>query len=137
MRAALNALARGSAIPVRLDVRVEERLPEQIELAAYYVVSESLTNAAKHASASEVHVDAEARDGLFCLEVRDDGRGGASFLDGDGLVGLKDRVEAVGGTLTLRSPPGAGTTLAIALPLGDDDKTGSPQAGIRGTENAE
>jgi signal transduction histidine kinase len=118
LRPALRALARRSAIPVRLKVGVDGRLAEQIELAAYYVVSEALTNTAKHAAASGVDIKVETRGAELRIEVRDDGRGGASLAHGSGLVGLKDRVEVLGGQLSLRSQPGTGTTVTIALPLG-------------------
>jgi signal transduction histidine kinase len=102
---------------VRLDVGVDRRLPEPIELAAYYVVSEALTNTAKHAAANVIDVEVVAdADGLR-VSVRDDGRGGADLTRGSGLVGLTDRVEALGGRLSLDSLPGAGTTVQIALPL--------------------
>jgi PAS domain S-box-containing protein len=114
---ALKALARRSALPVHLDVRVDNRLPEQIELAAYYVISEALTNTAKHAAATKIDVDAEADRGMLRIEVRDDGSGGATFAHGSGLAGLKDRVEALGGQLFLTSQPDAGTALSIAVPL--------------------
>jgi signal transduction histidine kinase len=114
---ALEALTVRSPVPVRLDVRVDGRLPEHIELAAYYVVAEALTNAAKHAAATVVDVDVAAGRGALRISVRDDGRGGADLGGGSGLVGLNDRVEALGGRLSLRSPPGAGTTLTITLPL--------------------
>ena len=127
LRPALKALARRSAVPVRLGVRVGGRLPERVELAAYYVVSETLTNAAKHASASEVDVDVEASDGVLRIEVRDDGRGGATLAHGSGLVGLKDRVETLGGQFVLRSQPGAGTTVSITVPLDDDSETRPPR----------
>ena len=123
LRPALKVLARRSAVPVRLDVRVDRQLPEQVELAAYYVVSETLTNAARHAAASEVDVEVEADQGVLRIEVRDDGRGGATFAHGSGLVGLRDRVEALGGQLSLRSPPGAGTTVSIAVSLDDGGET--------------
>jgi signal transduction histidine kinase len=100
-----------------MDVDVGRRLPEPIELAAYYVVSEALTNAAKHASATVVDVDVTADDEMLRVDVRDDGRGGADRTRGSGLMGLTDRVEALGGRLSLRSPPGAGTTVQVALPL--------------------
>jgi signal transduction histidine kinase len=119
LRPALKALARRSAVPVRVDVQVQERLPEPVEIAAYYVVSEALTNAAKHADASAAEVEAAVGDGVLHVRVRDDGRGGAAFGRGSGLVGLKDRVEALGGRIRLHSPPGAGTTVQITLPLGD------------------
>jgi signal transduction histidine kinase len=119
LRPALKALARRSAVPVRLDAEVEGRLPEPVETAAYYMVSEALTNTAKHADASAAEVEVAAGDGVLHVRVRDDGRGGAAFGRGSGLVGLKDRVEALGGRLSLHSPPGAGTTMEITLPLGD------------------
>ena len=133
---ALRALARRSAVPVRLDVRVDGRLPEQVELAAYYAVAEALTNAAKHAAASGVHVEVQAGQGVLRIEVRDDGRGGATFARGSGLVGLKDRVEALGGKLSLRSQPGAGTTVSIAVSLDDSGGTGPPAAGPRRPQDA-
>jgi signal transduction histidine kinase len=114
---ALKTLARRSPIPVELDVRVDGRLPEPLEVAAYYAVSEMLTNAAKHSQASVVHVDVGTRDGTLYLSVRDDGIGGADPAGGSGLVGLRDRVEALGGALTLRSRRGEGTSLAIEFPL--------------------
>ena len=119
MRPALKALARRSAVPVHLTVQVKGRLPEPVEIAAYYVVSEALTNTAKHAHATIVDVELVAGDGDLRVRVRHDGRGGAHFGHGSGLVGLKDRAEALGGRLSLNSPPGAGTALEIALPLND------------------
>ena len=114
---ALKALARRSPVPVELDLRTNERLPEQVEVAAYYVVAETLTNAAKHAHASFVSVDTELIDGDLRVSVQDDGVGGANPARGSGLVGLTDRVEALGGKLTLHSPPAGGTTVHIDLPL--------------------
>jgi signal transduction histidine kinase len=114
---ALKTLARRCSIPVELDVGPIGRLPEGVEVAAYYVVSEALTNAAKHAHASVVHVDADAAGRTLRLCVRDDGAGGADPVRGTGLVGLKDRVEALGGTMTVQSPAGAGTSLRVELPL--------------------
>jgi GAF domain-containing protein len=114
---ALKALARRSTVPVELDLQVADRLPERIELGAYYVISEALTNAAKHANASRVDIGVEEADGLLRLTVGDDGSGGARFVPGSGLVGLKDRVEALGGRLSLESPPGAGTILMVEVPL--------------------
>jgi len=118
LRPALKTLARRSAVPVHLDVQVEGRLPDQVEVAAYYTVAEALTNIAKHARASVVDVQVTAVDGVLRVFVRDDGRGGADFSDGSGLVGLKDRAEALGGHLKLASPVGEGTTLEITLPIG-------------------
>jgi signal transduction histidine kinase len=119
---ALKALARRSAVPVDLDIRVDGRLPEQIEIGAYYVASEALTNAAKHAQAANVHVEVlivEGNgDGVLRVRVRDDGRGGADPRGGSGLVGLKDRVEALGGALSVQTAPGAGNTVQAELPLG-------------------
>jgi len=117
LRPALRALARRSAVPVSLDVQVPGRPPEPVEIAAYYAVSEALTNVAKHAHASAAEVEVAAGDGVLRVDVRDDGRGGADFGRGSGLVGLKDRVEALGGRVSLQSPAGAGTILQIALPL--------------------
>jgi signal transduction histidine kinase len=114
---ALKTLARRSTIPVELDLRVDERLPERVEVPAYYVVSEALTNAAKHAGASVVHVGVEALERALHVSIDDDGVGGADPTRGSGLVGLKDRVEAFGGTITIQSPLGAGTSLEVELPL--------------------
>jgi signal transduction histidine kinase len=116
---ALKALARRSAVPVELELDVQGRLPEPVEVAAYYVVSEALANAAKHAHASVVQVDARARAGLLQLSVRDDGVGGAAPGGGSGLVGLADRVEALGGTIEIQSAAGQGTRLRIDLPIQD------------------
>ena len=116
---ALKALARRSAVPVELDVDAPERLPERVEVTAYYVVAEALTNAAKHANASLVRVELGTEDGLVRLDIRDDGAGGADPTRGTGLVGLKDRVEATGGTLRVQSHPGQGTSLLAELPLTD------------------
>ncbi|TWF78947.1 putative ATPase [Pseudonocardia hierapolitana] len=116
---ALRILARRAPIPVDLDIRTEGRLPEQVEVSAYYIVAEALTNAAKHARASSVTVIAEADPARAVLRiiVRDDGTGGAELTRGTGLVGLKDRVEAIGGRVRVDSPPGAGTRLSAELPL--------------------
>jgi signal transduction histidine kinase len=114
---ALKTLARRSAIPVDLDVRVDGRVPEAFEVAAYYAVSEILANAAKHSQASVVRVDVATHEGTLYLSVRDDGIGGADPTGGSGLVGLRDRVEALGGALSVRSRRGEGTSLDIELPL--------------------
>lgn len=114
---ALRTLAGRAGIPVELDVAVNGRLPEPVEVAAYYVVSEALTNAAKHARASIVRVAVEQQDGIVRLSIRDDGAGGADSGRGSGLTGLRDRVEAIGGTLVVESPVGAGTSLFVALPV--------------------
>ena len=120
LRPALRALGRRSAVPVEMDVRVDGRLPEPIEVAAYYVVSEMLTNAAKHARASVVEVDAETDSGMLRVRVRDDGVGGATLEGGSGLTGLQDRVEALGGTFSMHSPAGGGTTVSCELPFTAD-----------------
>jgi signal transduction histidine kinase len=116
---ALKALGRRSPVPVMLDLRAEARLPERVEIATYYVVSEALTNVAKHAHASVVHVRVEVIDGGLCVAVEDDGTGAADPTQGSGLVGLKDRVEALDGTITIRSARGEGTSVRVELPVGD------------------
>jgi signal transduction histidine kinase len=115
---ALRTLARRSAVPVDLDVTVNTRFPEPVEIAAYYVVSEALANAMKHAQASSVEVSLATRDGGLLLSVRDDGVGGADPALGSGLAGLADRVEALGGSIRVRSAAGAGTHITVDLPLG-------------------
>jgi PAS domain S-box-containing protein len=122
---ALRTLARRSAVPVELDMRTEGRWPEPVEVGAYYVVSEALANAAKHAHASMVAVDVEADDRVLRVCVRDDGVGGADFARGSGLVGLKDRVEVLGGRIALRSDPGLGTSLSVELPTNAGGPKGS------------
>lgn len=117
LRPALRALARRSAVPVDLDVHLEGRLPERVEIAAYYVVSEALTNAAKHAKATYVAVEVEASDGVLRVCVRDDGVGGADPGRGSGLLGLRDRVEALGGRLVVQSDQADGTSLVVELPV--------------------
>jgi signal transduction histidine kinase len=113
---ALRSLACRSAVPVELDVDVEGRLPDRVEVAAYYVVAEALTNTARHAHAAEVKVRVKAADGQLDLTISDDGAGGADPANGSGLIGLVDRVEAVGGHLSVSSPAGAGTSLAATIP---------------------
>jgi PAS domain S-box-containing protein len=119
---ALEAAAGRSVVPVVLDVRVDRQLPKQTEIAAYYLVSEALTNAAKHAQASVVHVEVDTAEGapgngVLRVAVRDDGVGGADLTGGTGLVGLKDRVEALGGTIEIESARGKGTALRATLPI--------------------
>jgi PAS domain S-box-containing protein len=116
LAAALEDLTADTALPVDLDV-AEERHPADVEAAAYFVVSEALTNVAKHAGASAVSVAAERENGRLIVTVADDGRGGADPLGGSGLHGLADRVGALGGSLTVDSPPGGGTTIVASLPL--------------------
>jgi signal transduction histidine kinase len=117
LQAALKALARRSAVPVELDLHAERRLPDHVEVAAYYAVSEALANAAKHARASAVHVELGTPDTAVRLAIRDDGIGGADPAKGSGLTGLRDRIEAVGGTFDVTSPAGGGTTLLIEIPV--------------------
>ncbi|MDT5284547.1 MAG: hypothetical protein QOJ20_5742 [Mycobacterium sp.] len=114
---AIKTLARRSAVPVELDLNVDRRMPESVEVAAYYVVAEALTNAAKHAQASEVKVSAVADDDELHLTISDDGIGGAVAGAGSGLIGLKDRVNALAGRLDISSPAGSGTTLNVRIPL--------------------
>lgn len=115
---ALRSLARRCAIPVELDLRLSTaRFPEQVEVAAYYVTSECLTNAVKHARASVVTVEAWDDADVLELVIRDDGDGGAEPDKGSGLIGLIDRVEANGGRLTVASPQGGGTTMTVRLPV--------------------
>ena len=114
---ALRTLARRAAVPVELEVPALGRLPEPVEVAAYYVVSEALTNATRHAHASGVEVSAEVSGGTLRVCVRDDGAGGAYPLGGSGLAGLKDRIEALGGTFSVYSPAGGGTTVFCELPV--------------------
>ncbi|MEV6923363.1 DUF4118 domain-containing protein [Dactylosporangium sp. NPDC051485] len=113
---ALRALARRSLVPVDLDVQTSQRMPPVVETAAYYVVSEALTNAAKHAHATVVHVQATLRNDVLHLSIHDDGIGGADQHRGTGLTGLKDRVEALGGHLTVASPADGGTLLKATIP---------------------
>jgi signal transduction histidine kinase len=114
---AIGGLARRSAVPVKLDVRIEARLPETVEITAYYIVAEALANAAKYAQASGIHVEANVRDGRLHLSVRDDGVGDADADQGSGLTGLIDRVQALDGSIEITSPAGQGTLLRVELPI--------------------
>jgi signal transduction histidine kinase len=117
LETALISLGRRSPVPVEVDARIDRSLPDAVEVAAYYVVSEALTNVAKHARASVVNIDATTDDGTLTLVVRDDGVGGAALGEGSGLVGLQDRVEALGGTIMIDSAPGSGTCVVVTLPI--------------------
>jgi signal transduction histidine kinase len=117
LRPALKSLARRSALPVQLELGPMNRFPEPVEVAVYYTVSEALANTVKHAHASFVHINVMVLDHVLHLTVRDDGAGGADPNLGSGLVGLADRVETLGGTIAVHSPPGAGTSLHVELPL--------------------
>jgi signal transduction histidine kinase len=114
---ALKTLARRAPLPVEIIVRADQRLPERVEVAAYYVVAEALANVAKHADATSAYIDVESRNGVLELRVRDDGAGGADPARGSGLIGLADRVEALGGTIDVVSPVGEGTSLLVTLPV--------------------
>jgi PAS domain S-box-containing protein len=117
---ALRTLARRSRVPVEFDADLDHRLPERVEVAAYYIASEALTNAAKHAHASLVRVDLGEQGGCIRLSIRDNGIGGVDRSRGSGLVGLQDRVEALGGMISIDSTPGNGTRLVATLPLQDE-----------------
>lgn len=117
---AIKALAAKTSIPVTFDTRVERRLPDSVAVAAYYVVAESLTNAAKHADAGNVKIEVKVTGGHLLLLVQDDGKGGADPARGSGLTGLADRIEALHGTIEIVSPPGAGTALHVEFPLAED-----------------
>jgi signal transduction histidine kinase len=117
LAAALRGLARRSAIRMELEMSAPGRFAERIEATAYYVVSELLTNAVKHARASVVHVAVDQTNGMLHLSVRDDGVGGADPARGSGLIGLRDRVEAIGGSIGIESAAGAGTAALVSLPL--------------------
>jgi len=114
---ALQTLARRATIPVEVDITTDVRFAEPIEVAAYFVASEALANAAKHSDATRIDVSLERRDGNLLLSVRDDGVGGADASRGSGIVGLNDRVEALGGSLRVESSPGEGTQIVARLPL--------------------
>jgi signal transduction histidine kinase len=117
---ALRTLARRAGVPVKLDLDGPVRLPERVEVAAYYVVSEGLSNAAKHARASVVHVELRVENGVVEVSISDDGLGGADPDRGSGLVGLRDRVEALGGTIQTTSLPGQGTCILARVPVDGD-----------------
>jgi signal transduction histidine kinase len=114
---ALRSLADRATLPVEIKVVADGRLPERVEAAAYFLVSEALTNVAKHAHASRVAVSIAQEDGRAVVEITDDGVGGADLHRGSGLRGLADRIEALDGTLALQSRPGEGTTICATIPL--------------------
>ena len=122
---ALKALGRRSPVRVKLEVGFEHRLPDQVEVAAYYTVSEALTNASKHANATRVWVSLSIEDDMLLLSVRDDGSGGADATRGSGLTGLRDRIEALGGRIQIESQTGSGTVIEVEIPIagaGDQDR---------------
>jgi signal transduction histidine kinase len=127
LRVGLDSLIADHTLPIRLDVSryPDARLPGDLEVTAYFVVNEALTNVVKHARASEARVRVAAGPGVLTVDVADDGVGGAVFEGGSGLVGLTDRVEAMNGSLVLSSPVGAGTTLHVTLPVRTDADPGT------------
>jgi len=131
---AIKALVRRTPVPVMLDLGDVGRLAEPVEVAAYYVASEALTNATRHANASVVEVNLELRGGTLRLAVKDDGRGGADMSEGTGMVGLVDRAAVLGGMVTIESPPGEGTCVVLELPTEPAPQSGglarAPLAGL-------
>jgi signal transduction histidine kinase len=117
LKPAVKTLARRSIVPVELTVGIDQRLPDAVELAAYYIVAESLTNAAKHSGASAVWINVDTDGVNVSLSICDDGNGGADSDRGSGLIGLTDRAEALGGQLEISSPVGAGTSIHATIPL--------------------
>src|SRR5262249_4185866 len=115
LAAGIDAVVRRLELRVRVDVP-EERFPQEIEASAYFIIAEALTNVVKHARAAYATVTASVQDGMLRIEVGDDGVGGAD-ANGHGLVGMRDRVTALGGRLVIESPPGKGTRVAATLPL--------------------
>jgi signal transduction histidine kinase len=115
---ALKTLGRRCPVPVTLNMAIDRTLPDSVEVAAYYVVAEALTNTAKYACAGQVTVRAETNDATLYLSIQDDGVGGADSRNGSGLTGLKDRIEVLGGKLQIDSPQGRGTALHVAIPVG-------------------
>jgi len=126
---ASRTLARRSAVPVDLDLTTNARCPEPIEVAAYHVASEALANAMKHAQASHIEISLATRHGSLLLSIRDDGIGGADPAHGSGLVGLTDRVEALGASIHVDSAIGAGTHITVDLPLEHELAQGAAPAG--------
>ena len=125
LQAAVKALAERSPLPVDVDIP-QGRYPQHVEAAAYFVVAEALTNVVKHADATRAQVRIRESDGMLDVEVRDDGKGGASFSGG--VQGIQDRVEALGGSLDLDSPAGAGTRLCAVISLAIPDEWTAPQS---------
>jgi signal transduction histidine kinase len=117
LAAAIESLTERTTVPVSVDVP-EERFPEQVEVTAYFVVSEALANAAKHSGASRARVKVDRDPGVLRVEVADDGIGGADPRVGSGLRGLNDRVATIDGQLHVDSPPGRGTRVTALLPCG-------------------
>ncbi|MEU0498867.1 ATP-binding protein [Mycobacterium sp. NPDC006124] len=124
---ALRALGRRSVVPASVKVDLDRRFPEPVEVAAYYVVAEAMTNAAKHAKASGISIEVGLVEDALRIEVADDGIGGATAGGGSGIIGLRDRVEAVSGHLEVVSPPGEGTTLTATIPVAVDEADRAPE----------
>jgi signal transduction histidine kinase len=120
LESAVKALARCSTVPVELNIRADQPLAEHFEATTYHIVSEAVTNAAKHADATVVHVDLSVKDATIRISIRDDGNGGADPDRGSGLLNITDRVEALGGTLEITSPVAGGTSLLAEIPIADD-----------------
>jgi signal transduction histidine kinase len=116
LAAALQGLADRTPVPVELDVHIEDRLPEQVEVALFYVAAEALTNIAKYAQATAVHLRLVYANEEAAIEVADNGIGGADTRHGSGLRGLRDRVESLDGTLQLASEAGQGTIVRVVIP---------------------
>jgi signal transduction histidine kinase len=123
---ALRTLARRSAVPVEVHIETDSRYPPPVEVAAYYVVCEALTNTTKHANASHAEATVEEQDSTIRLRVCDDGVGGAQPQRGSGLTGLCDRVEALGGSIDVTSPVGQGTVIQVSLPIERTDGGSTP-----------
>ena len=123
---AVGRLADTAPLPVEVDV-LDERLSQSVETAIYFTVAEGLTNVAKYANATRARVSVAVLDGIATAEIADDGRGGASASGGSGLRGLADRLEAIGGSLELESPPGGGTVVRARVPVGSSTRGVSPQ----------
>ena len=133
LRAAVEALARRSPVPVELSIDPPQGIPSQVEAASYYVISEALTNTAKYADAQTVRVSVRRNDAQLQVEVADDGRGGADRKLGSGLNGLADRVSALGGQLRVISPAGCGTTVIADMPIAETSDA-DPPAAANGTQ---
>jgi signal transduction histidine kinase len=116
---ALTSLAERATLPVHVSARLPERVPTAVEVTAYFVVAEALTNIARHADASEATIEVNANDGVLQLRVCDDGKGGADPRLGSGLRGLSDRISALGGTFEVESSVGTGTTVSAQIPIHD------------------
>ena len=118
LRPALSALAARSTVPVELNITLDERIPEHVETAAYFIVAEALTNIARHSQATSATVTIRRFGDLLFLDIEDDGAGGAQINRGSGLAGIRDRAAALEGRVVIESPPGRGTLVHVELPCG-------------------